>query len=111
MGALQASVSLSLDQATASTIAHKYRRALKNGTGAKLTFAELQLLAHLGALDLVTRAENEELTNWQEVLARISSGTTGSTTAATVRPPASGRSPQSPATDDRSYIKALGLAT
>jgi hypothetical protein len=50
-------------QATASTIAHKYRRALKNGTGANLTLPDLQLLAHLGALDLVTRAENEEFTN------------------------------------------------
>ncbi len=97
--------------ATAAAIAHKYRRALKNGTGAHLTLAELQLLAHLGALDLVTRAENEELTNWQEILARIPSGNTGSTNAATGNPPVSGRSPQSPPTDDRSYIKALGLAT
>ena len=72
VGALQASVGSASGQATASTIAHKYRRALKNGTGANLTLAELQLLAHLGALDLVTRAENEELTNWQGVLARTS---------------------------------------
>jgi hypothetical protein len=111
VGAPQASVGRASSQATASTIAHKYRRALKNGTGAKLTLPELQLLAHLGALDLVTRAENEELANWQEILARMSSGNIGSTNAEMGRPPASGRSPQSRATDDRSYIKALGLAT
>ena len=117
VGAQQASVGSASGQATASTIAHKYRRALKNGTGANLTLAELQLLAHLGALDLVTRAENEELTIWQGVLARTSRGTTGSTNAATERPSASRRSPQSRATDDRSYlddrsyIKSLGLAT
>jgi hypothetical protein len=111
VGARQASVNPASSQATASTIAHKYRRALKNGTGAHLTLAELQLLAHLGALDLVTRAENEELTNWQEILARMPSANTGSTNAAMVKPPASGRLPQSPPTDDRSYIKALGLAT
>jgi hypothetical protein len=54
VGAPQASVGPASSQATASTIAHKYRRALKNGTGATLTFLELQLLARLGALDLVT---------------------------------------------------------
>jgi hypothetical protein len=111
VAASQASVGLTSSQATASTIAHKYRRALKNGTGIKLTLPELQLLAHLGALDLVSRAENEELTNWQEILARSSSRTTGSTNAAMGRLPASGGSPQSRATDDRLYIKALGLAT
>lgn len=110
IGTSQASVGPS-SQATASTIAYKYRRALKNGTGANLTLPELQLLARLGALDLVTRAENEELMYWQEILVRSSSGTTGSTNAALGRPPASGGLPQSSATDDRAYIKALGLAT
>jgi hypothetical protein len=88
VGTPQASVGPASNQATASTIAHKYRRALKNGTGANLTLPDLQLLAHLGALDLVTRAENEELTNWQEILARSSSGTTGSTNGAMGRPTA-----------------------
>ena len=111
VGGLRASVGPASGKANASAIAHKYRRALKNGTGAHLTFAELQLLASLGALDLVTRAENEELTNWQEAVARMSSGTTGSTDVETAKRSASGRSPQSPAMDDRSYIKALGLAT
>jgi hypothetical protein len=73
-GTPQASVGPASSQATASTIAHKYRRALKNGTGATLTFLELQLLARLGAMDLVTRAENAELMNWQEILAGSSSG-------------------------------------
>ena len=106
----QASVGPASSQATASTIAHKYRRALKNGTGANLTLPELQLLARLGALDLVTRAENEELMTWQEILARSSAGTTDSTDTAMERPSTAGRLPQSQATDDRSYIKALGLA-
>jgi hypothetical protein len=111
VGALQASVGPASSQATASAIANKYRRALKNGTGAHLTLPELQLLAHLDVLNLVTRAENEELTNWQEILARMSSGTIGSNSAAAVRPAASGRPPQSPLTDERSFIEAVGLAT
>jgi hypothetical protein len=111
VGAAQASGGPASSQATASTIAHKYRRALKNGTGANLTLPELQLLARLGALDLVTRAENEELMNWQEILAGSLSGPPGSTTAAIGRPPVSASLPQSQATDDRAYVKALGLAT
>jgi hypothetical protein len=39
--ALQASVGPAPGQATATRIAHKYRRVLKNGTGADLTHAEL----------------------------------------------------------------------
>ena len=111
LGTPQASVGPASSQATASTISHKYRRALKNGTGATLTFLELQLLARLGALDLVTRAENAELMNWQEILVGSSSGAPSPTTAMVGSPPASASVPQNQATDDRAYIKALGLAT
>jgi len=111
VGSTQASVGSVPSQATASTIAHKYRRALKNGTGATLTFLELQLLARLGALDLVTRAENTELMNWREILAGSPSGPPSPPTAVVGSPPASASVPQNQATDDRAYIKALGLAT
>ena len=111
VGTPQSSVGAASSQATASTIAHKYRRALKNGTGATLTFLELQLLARLGALDLVTRAENAELMNWQEILAGSSSGPPSPPTAVVGSPPASASVPQNQTTDDRAYIKALGLAT
>lgn len=73
VGTPQSSVGPASSQATASTIAHKYRHALKNGAGATLTFLDLQLLVRLGALNLVTRAENAELMNWQEILAGSSS--------------------------------------
>jgi hypothetical protein len=86
VGTPQASVGPTSSQATASTIAHKYRRALKNGTGATLTFLELQLLARLGALDLVTRAENAERMNWQEILAGSPSELPSATTAVVGRP-------------------------
>jgi hypothetical protein len=87
VGTPQASVGPASRQATASTIAHKYRRALKNGTGATLSFLELQLLARLGALNLVTRAENAELMNWQEILAGSSSGPPSPPTAVVGSPP------------------------
>lgn len=44
-----------------SDVARKIRRALRNDTGVHLSSAELQAFASLGALDLVSRAENEEL--------------------------------------------------
>ena len=70
----QASVGSAPGQTTALAVAHKYRRALKNSIGATMTSLELQLLARLGALDLVTGAENQELMNRQEILAGSSSG-------------------------------------
>jgi hypothetical protein len=65
VSAPQASVGPVSSQATASTIAHKYRRAPKNGTSANITLPELKLFACLVAMDLVTRAENEDLITWQ----------------------------------------------
>ncbi len=44
-----------------SDVARKFRRALRNETGVHLSLDELRALAGLGALDLVTRAENLEL--------------------------------------------------
>lgn len=42
-------------------VAWKFRRALRNETGATFTHEELVAFAHAGALELATRAENEEL--------------------------------------------------
>lgn len=42
-------------------VAWKLRRALRNGTGATFTHEELVAFAHAGALELATKAENEEL--------------------------------------------------
>jgi hypothetical protein len=95
----------------AAGIAAKFRRALRNGTGLHLTNAELHAFARLGALEIATHAENEELTSCREKVRPTSSETTGSTGGVTAERQKSGRSPSTPPTDGRSYIKALGLAT
>lgn len=44
-----------------ANVARKFRRALRNDTGVHFSLEELRALAELGALDLVTSAENREL--------------------------------------------------
>lgn len=44
-----------------AVVARKMRRALRNETGFCLTNEEIRALAVAGVLDLVTKAENEEL--------------------------------------------------
>jgi len=45
-----------------ANVARKLRRALRNQTGVQLTLGEIRAVAVIGALDLVTKAENDELT-------------------------------------------------
>ena len=42
-------------------LASKYRRALRNGTGARFTHEELQALANIGTLETLQIAEAREL--------------------------------------------------
>jgi hypothetical protein len=85
------------------SIATKYRRALRNGTGAKFTFDQLQELASLGVLELIAQIEAQEL--YPAKPAHISSVTSGSTSGAMAVPQVSGKSPERPR--DLSYIAAL----
>ncbi len=41
----------------AGNIADKFRRALRNGTGCRLTYDECLYLAHCGALELILKLE------------------------------------------------------
>jgi hypothetical protein len=68
-------------------LANKFRRAIRNGQGSRFTADELQTLAEMGTLDLIQRAESEELlSKCQERTARSSMANTGSTSAVTARP-------------------------
>lgn len=46
---------------TAHAIASKFRRALRNGTGANFSHEQLRELGACGVLELLARLENEEL--------------------------------------------------
>lgn len=85
------------------SIAAKYRRALRNGTGAKFTLDQLQELAGHGVLELIAQIEAQELCPAKP--APILSAITGSTSAGTANLPVSGKSPERP--KDQSYIAAL----
>ena len=86
-------------------IARKYRRALRNGTGLSLTAEQARALAEIGALDIVTEAENQELCPVKP--ARASTATSGSTSVAMARQPASTRSRGTIPALDRSAIAQL----
>ena len=91
-----------------SNIAKKYRRALRNETGAKFTLDELRALVDIGTLDTIIQAEAEEIKgSWARTHHLTSSATTGSTSAATVAAPISGKSPDMTPRQDRTYIAAL----
>jgi hypothetical protein len=64
-------------------LASKYRRALRNGTGCRLTHEELQALAGIGTLETLQIAEARELqASWQ-----TKHQTSGETTARTLPAP------------------------
>jgi hypothetical protein len=68
-------------------LAKKYRRALRNDQGTRFTADELQQLANIGLLEMISSAENEELrAKWAEKSASTPLARTGS---------ASGRNPRS----------------
>ena len=93
---------------TVQTIAKKFRRALRNGTGATFTPEQLKELAEIGLLKTLAILEAEELCPAK--IHPTSSETTGSTNGATANP----RSGKSPRTNlphlDRSSIAALTSA-
>jgi len=48
-------------QSTTSALLAKFQRALRNKQGTQFTLEELQYMARLGALHLITKAETDEL--------------------------------------------------
>ena len=76
---------------TAQAIYSKFRRALRNETGATLTRDQILELAHLGVFNMLAEKEVEELC--PETAAPSSSETTGSTSGGTANRPMSGRLP------------------
>ena len=88
---------------TAHAIATKYRRALRNRTGATFTLEQLQELASYGVLEFIARIETQELCPAKP--ARALSENTGLIGGATVVRPKFGRSPEP--SNDLSYIAAL----
>jgi hypothetical protein len=89
-------------------VASKLRRALRNETGVHLTLDELRAFADHGALEIASRAENEEL--WPAKATNTRSANTGSTSAGTASRPPSGKLPDIPRSLDRSYIAALSAS-
>ena len=87
------------------SIASKYRRALRNGTGASFTLEQLKELAGHGVLELIARIEAEELCPAKT--ARSSSENIGSTSAGTENRPTSGKSRPTPASRGPLSIEAL----
>tara|TARA_B100000378_G_scaffold257319_1_gene235631 strand:- start:1143 stop:1415 length:273 start_codon:yes stop_codon:yes gene_type:complete len=87
---------------SAQPIAQKWRRALRKGTGLKLTQDQLRELTEYGYLHDLAQREAEELCPAKT--APTAATRTGSTNAA-MAAPASGRSPDTKA--GRSYIEAL----
>lgn len=54
-------------------LARRYRRALRNDQGTRLTAGELRVLAELGTRERLSNAENEELkSKWQENASTLS---------------------------------------
>jgi len=90
-------------QATFAAAVSKYRRALRNQTGANFTLDQLREMARHGVLELLARLEAEYLCHEKTPL--TSSETTGSTNVGTVKPLALGKS-LTP-TNGGSYIAAL----
>lgn len=76
---------------TAHSIASKFRRAIRNGTGATFTNEQLQEMAGYGLLKTLALIESEELC--PERLPPTSSVTSGSTKGGTENRPTSGRLP------------------
>jgi hypothetical protein len=91
-------------------IATKFRRALRNGTGASFTIEQLKELIGHGVLELIAQIEVQELCHTKP--AHTLSKTVGLISGVTVRRPTSGKLPR-PA-NDQSFIvapTARGYAT
>ena len=84
-------------------IAPKFRRAIRNETGIKLTFEQLNELVRYGIVQEVFRLEGEEVCHAAKV--NTKPGIVGSKSAATASRPMSGRSQESQS--DQSFIAAL----
>lgn len=69
-------------------IAKKFRRALRNGTGATFTLEQLEHMAEAGILQYLAKLESDELCKSRS----LNMAGSGSATGATARPPVSGRS-------------------
>lgn len=94
------------------TLAKKMERALRNGTGFKVTPEEVSALLGIGVLERIHSAKFEELkARCPAKTANTQSENTGSTSAATERPRVSTRLPATPRNHDQTYIAALGLGT
>lgn len=91
-----------------SAVARKYRRALRNETGVHFTVDELRAFAAWGALEIASRAENQELTKCADP-ANTPLATSGSTSGGTANPPTSGKSAAIPKHLGPQFIEALGL--
>lgn len=88
-------------------IVSKYRRALRNGTGATFSLEQLREMAECGVLETLAVMEANELCPAK--IANMSSEITGSISGATASRRVSTRSPDMKprAALDRSSIKAL----
>jgi hypothetical protein len=87
---------------TVQTIASKFRRALRNGTGATFTNEQLRQLGECGVLRLLAEMEAEELCPAK--IALTGETPIGSTSGETANP-RSGRSLSR--SEGQSYIEAL----
>ena len=74
---------------SAHSIAQKFRRALRNQTGATISVEQIQQLAEFGILDILAKIENQEL--WQPRIAPTPLATIGSPSGETENRPMSGK--------------------
>ena len=86
-------------------IAAKYRRALRNQTGATFSLEQLEELAGYGVLELIARIEAQELCPAK--IAPALSEATGSISVVMERPRQSGRLPATPKSRAPLSIEAL----
>lgn len=89
---------------TYQSIASKFRRALRNKTGATFTLDQLKQLAEVGVLNHLAQLESEEL-----CATNLNTAAAGSPTAETEKRQASTRSLG--VTEGQSFIEALGRGT
>ena len=92
-----------------SSVARKYRRALRNETGVHFSLDELRVFAEWGALEIAARAENEELCPVRNMNTQLA--TFGSQKGETANRPTSGKSQPIPKSLGPTFIEALGLGT
>lgn len=88
---------------TAQTIASKFRRSLRNGTGATFTLEQMKELASFGVLKMLATKEADELCPETG----SPSENTGSISGGTESPPTSGRSRPIPRNRGPLSIEAL----